>query len=305
MNDAYIWGAGKWGAAAYEYCKDKFNITAFADKRAGSDLQVLKNKKVISPEELFYMLNLESCNPEIIIAVKYPMQVIEKIISAVKHANIYIFNGSNPDSPLLYKYENGLLCVPEYMDKIYNESDVYKAHYNDLPDLQKNRLMLALNIIKDMGTNCRICELGCGSGQFANLLYDNGFTNYDGVDFSGTAIDIAKRSNPDLAENFYKADIFEWLKSKKQSSDTLYVIFEVLEHIKDDAELLNSLPQGCSILLSVPSFMSFDHLRTFNCEEDILKRYPMIRKISYTVIPASDIYEKDVWHIMLAKKGKT
>lgn len=36
-KEAYIWGAAAYGLAALEYCKDKFKIVGFIDKRA--DLQ--------------------------------------------------------------------------------------------------------------------------------------------------------------------------------------------------------------------------------------------------------------------------
>lgn len=60
----------------------------------------------------------------------------------------------------------------------------------------------AVEIIKKID-NPRILEIGCGVGQFANYLFDEGFAEYIGIDFSEEAIRKAKDTNIRYKDNFY------------------------------------------------------------------------------------------------------
>lgn len=76
---AYIfWGGGaaKYGAAAYDYCKNKFDIVGFIDKRGGAEFEVFCSKPVIPPERFFHE---ETGGVNVIIAVSYPAEVAELI----------------------------------------------------------------------------------------------------------------------------------------------------------------------------------------------------------------------------------
>lgn len=51
----------------------------------------------------------------------------------------------------------------------------------------------------------------------------------------------------------------------------VFIAFEVLEHIKEEVELLNMLSTKSRVLFSVPSFKSFNHIRTFKLLQSIQK----------------------------------
>lgn len=126
----YIWGAARYGEYALEYCRDRFNIVGFIDRRAGIEFHELCSKPIKTPTE-FCSEAKERIN--VIIAVTYPAEVIEFIETndlRQKIAAIYIFDGRNKDMPLLYKVEDGEICVPEYMDKRFAELNEYSEHYS-------------------------------------------------------------------------------------------------------------------------------------------------------------------------------
>lgn len=298
INLAYIWGAGKYGRLAFEYCKDKFDITGFIDKRADEHFNEFCGKKIISPDTL-KGIHVSS----IIVAVTYPSDIIDYIKNnhiCVK--DVYIFDGRNADSILMYKIENNEICMPEYMDKRFAECSEYEEHYSKLSPYTVRMFENALIWIKDkFRGKYDICEIACGSGQFANMLFDNGFVDYQGLDFSRIAIELARKANPDYKDKFICEDAFSYLKSYKSDKKTVFCIFEMLEHINRDKELLEVLPTGSNVIFSVPNFKSFNHLRTFNDLESIKSRYTMLDIKDYERLP-EDASGKNVYHLVYAKK---
>jgi glycosyltransferase involved in cell wall biosynthesis/SAM-dependent methyltransferase len=128
----------------------------------------------------------------------------------------------------------------------------------------------ALELIKKIN-NCKMIEIGCGPGQFANLLFENGIKNYKGIDFSEQAIKYAKlrnENNKDLfkVDNAYTSDIFN------EDYNTV-VIFEMMEHIDEDLKVLSRIKKNSNILFSVPNFYSDGHVRWFNSRLEVIERY--------------------------------
>ena len=58
------------------------------------------------------------------------------------------------------------------------------------------------------------------------MLFDNGYSNYIGFDFSAEAIMLAKKNNPQYADRFFVDDAFETELLKKPYDLVLY--FEAL-----------------------------------------------------------------------------
>src|SRR5690606_1298081 len=84
-----------------------------------------------------------------------------------------------------------------YYDGLFRENLAYHVHYKDSHYyVAWTQVLRFLTKIKP--TN--ILEIGCGTGQFAEYLRDEGFTDYEGFDFSKEAIDIAKSR---VEMNFY------------------------------------------------------------------------------------------------------
>jgi 2-polyprenyl-3-methyl-5-hydroxy-6-metoxy-1,4-benzoquinol methylase len=114
----------------------------------------------------------------------------------------------------------------------------------------------------------KILEVGCGTGQFAEYLKDEDFTDYSGFDFSSTAIEFAKRR---VAMNFWQGDAHD-RNNYKGEFNTL-ICLEVLEHIQNDLAVLSILPPKINIIFSVPNFDAPSHVRWFTSEREIKKRY--------------------------------
>jgi len=148
-------------------------------------------------------------------------------------------------------------------DLIYKDNEKYTCHYSKsiyYPVWQE-----AVRHIEG-----RVLELGCGTGQFAQMLNETKKPMYLGVDYSQEAIRQAKERCPDL--NFLCENVFKVIVP---IADAI-VALELLEHIKDDMLLISKLPKGKLIVFSVPDFESDNHYRTFKTPEEIKKRYKKI-----------------------------
>lgn len=113
-----------------------------------------------------------------------------------------------------------------------------------------------------IGDDERIIDIGCGPGQFAQLAIRNGKYYGKGIDFSREAIVWARERNPAHAAAFDVCD-FSTTQAIPDPYDVA-VVFEVLEHVKDDLGLLAKLRRGSHVVLSVPSYGFTSHLRHFS-----------------------------------------
>jgi SAM-dependent methyltransferase len=157
--------------------------------------------------------------------------------------------------------------TPEEVNECYRTEDVYRIHYTDssyyfLWCVVADRLMRRPEL--------PILEVGCGAGQFASLLRDKGIEGYFGFDYSAEAIAIAKASCPTymfFVKNVCEPNLLETLRYKT------VVTLEVLEHIREDVEVLKRLRPGTRVLASVPSFPYYAHFRHFSGCEEVARRY--------------------------------
>lgn len=155
----------------------------------------------------------------------------------------------------------------EYYNKVYKSSTTYNLHY-----LQSPYLPLLVSILSKIPRDVAILELGCGTGQFAKMLHDFGYTDYVGIDFSQVAIQSAKERVPD--GTFYCENLFNGLvRELLQAIGLCYICIETLEHIEDDLGLMANMWHGNDIIASVPTFDSESHLRYFTDDRDIIDRY--------------------------------
>ena len=119
-----------------------------------------------------------------------------------------------------------------------------------------------------------VMEIGCGPGQFAHLLFDSGIRSYKGIDFSAEAIEMARKNVTGWAESFSVVDAFD--TGVFYGDFTVVVLLEVLEHIENDLDLLRFIPDGKSVLFSVPSYSSESHVRRFKSSHNVEKRYKTV-----------------------------
>lgn len=131
--------------------------------------------------------------------------------------------------------------------------------------------------MKTLDRETPILEIGCGVGQFANMLFDCGFSNYTGFDYAVEAIARAKANNPEHADRFFAENAFQTRLMEEKYG--LVISFEVLEHIQKDLEVLNRIRPGTKMLVSVPNFDDPYHVRYFPSEKDVRERYGQVMRI--------------------------
>ncbi|MFP3886606.1 methyltransferase domain-containing protein [Priestia filamentosa] len=164
-----------------------------------------------------------------------------------------------------------------FYDDVYKQgghNQMYHKHYKQsiyYPIWTKTIDLL------DETANAEIIDIGCGVGQFANLLFDHGFLQYKGLDFSTEAIAVAKEVNPTFEEKFvvdnaYTTNVFS-------EPYNVVILFEVLEHLAGDIEVIDKIRTGTNVLLSVPNFDSVSHVRYFKSEQEIRERYSKLLDI--------------------------
>ncbi|MCH8822208.1 MAG: class I SAM-dependent methyltransferase [Planctomycetes bacterium] len=116
-----------------------------------------------------------------------------------------------------------------------------------------------------------VADLGCGTGRFARLLQQNGYTDYWGVDFSTKRIEEARRYVPGF--EFTVADLLSPEVHERLRRYQVFVLTEVLEHVTDDLDILSRLPSGGHVIVSVPNFDSAGHVRYFESVDKVIERF--------------------------------
>lgn len=154
----------------------------------------------------------------------------------------------------------------DYYDAVYADSDEYKRHYAD--SIYYASWCVIVDRMKR--AQCRrILDIGCGPGQFAAMLRDAGFTDYDGLDFSQQAVRMAKERVPEL--RFTVADALR--SDMIGASYDVVVSLEFLEHVEPDLEVLARVRPGTHVLATVPNFPSHSHVRHFTSVPAVEERY--------------------------------
>lgn len=180
--------------------------------------------------------------------------------------------------------ENDPVCA-EYYDKIFTESAEYAK--TDPAKSIYHKLYLRVNELIE--EDQPILELGCGTGLLAKVLLDAGKKYKRGWDFSEVGIQRAKEINPDHASKFAVGDI---TRIPMRRVHTI-VSLEVLEHLKDDLELIKRLPE-CTFIFSVPDFLIPCHQRAFKNEREVEERYGSFLEIAsiekLQITPANGVY---------------
>jgi 2-polyprenyl-3-methyl-5-hydroxy-6-metoxy-1,4-benzoquinol methylase len=169
----------------------------------------------------------------------------------------------------------------EYYNKVYESDHKYVGKYTQLPHFPI--FQIALSYIKEL-RNPYILELGCGTGQFAQFLWEHGFREYMGYDFSEKAIELARHLSPQV---FKRVDCAE---CEVPPEFDIIVALEVLEHIEKDLHILSCIPQGKVAIFSVPRFDDPAHVRHFISKEQVQERYGKIIKID-------DLMKYKNWYI--------
>lgn len=132
----------------------------------------------------------------------------------------------------------------------------------------------------DGGDN--IVELGCGTGQLAEMIIDKGYNYIQGVDFSPEGVRIATDR---CGGKFVVCDLNDY----EIPECNCIVSTEVFEHIINDLKILERIKQGVKVVFSVPEFDYSSHVRHFPFEQDVKDRYGFLFQ-EYTVNKVGRIF---------------
>lgn len=153
---------------------------------------------------------------------------------------------------------------PESYDSVFGRSSSrYNIHYSESPYFELWKM--AIGLIGDK--NAHLLEIGCGTGQFAHMLYDAGYRNYFGFDWSEVAVRMAKSFSPQtiVAGNAYDAKMYK--------TYDIAVALEIFEHLADDMAVVSLLALGKQVVFTVPDGPARLHERYFLKEIDVINRY--------------------------------
>ena len=163
-----------------------------------------------------------------------------------------VCDGALPASPLL-RYENsprsaqGFLDVIEDLDDSVN-LEIFQCSYcglvqhNLLPVLYYKEVIRAVAFSKEMGEfrveqlhdwikqnnleNKKILEIGCGRGEYIDLLVSAGATKVAGIEHSEKSVVTAREKFPQIYQGYLDSD-FELPSDFKFDA---FTIFSFLEH---------------------------------------------------------------------------
>lgn len=119
--------------------------------------------------------------------------------------------------------------------------------------------------------NVKILDVGCGSGEIAEKIYENRYKNYTGIDFSAVAIKQAKARVPQF--EFLCVDAFSTEVALLLKSNDVVLMLDFLEHVKDDLKLIQRIPATKQVVFMVPAFDYASHVRYFVDFRSVVDRY--------------------------------
>lgn len=172
--------------------------------------------------------------------------------------------------------------IPANLRKPKKEQDA--SYYDErIPeDLTKNvhwrRLYdKVISLLPPADSGVRIAELGCGPGFLASLLHEAGYLDYWGVDFSGECLKQAQEKVPSYV--FVEGSLYDEDIQKDFELHDVFIILDTLEHLEKDLEVLDAIPLGKTIILSVPNNAEPDHVRIFGGHGEVRERYESLIEI--------------------------
>ena len=161
--------------------------------------------------------------------------------------------------------------VPErdsaWYDSVFNGSATYQGPYRQSP------YYFLWCVVVDRVTRSRatsVLDIGCGPGQVARFLQDNGLQHYVGLDLSPVATRLAKTLCPSfqfVTASAFDTDVFTTVKY-----DTV-ICMEFLEHVTDDIQVLKRIARGTRFFGTVPNFPHAAHVRFFSNCDKVAQRY--------------------------------
>ncbi len=161
---------------------------------------------------------------------------------------------------------------PVWYDNIYGmKKSVYL-----LPACQSTIYPIWRRIVGLIGSEERVMDLGCGTGQLAQVLMASRKNFVIGVDFSPVAIEVARSMMPfsrfELG-NIYDSSVYDLCEYD------CVVLCEVMEHLEEDLKVLEMVKPLAHVIFTVPSYITWSHVRGFSSESEVIERYMHLLEI--------------------------
>jgi SAM-dependent methyltransferase len=173
-----------------------------------------------------------------------------------------------------------------YSDKM--DVPRYDLHYSETVyfDIWKE-------VLKQIQKDEKIFELGCGTGQFAEMCFDMGYNYVCGIDFSESNINKCKERNKNNLDKFIVDDVYE---VKLPPKDVTIVALEVLEHIVDDKMLVNRF-SDYKMIVTLPNFDCEGHVRLYESGIEIIARFN--RNVSFIKKHTFEPSKNGIWTVVM------
>lgn len=130
------------------------------------------------------------------------------------------------------------------------------------------------NLVLDLIEGKKVLDIGCGTGLMCNSAAEKGY-DVTGIDLEKEGIEIARKNAPKNRRTYFVVGDFLKYNFKEGSFDSV-IITDVLEHVKNDGEMLRKifkvLKKGGVLVLTVPAFeflygrhdKEFSHYRRYS-----------------------------------------
>lgn len=155
----------------------------------------------------------------------------------------------------------------EFYDERYGKHADFQRHYTE--SRYYPMWVVVADRIRRYGAK-NVFDIGCGSGQLACLLRDQGLPGYSGLDFSSARVTRARDICPEF--DFFVEDVHHTDLIERREYD-LVVSTEFLEHIEDDLGVVRRIPRGRRVLATVPNYPATGHVRYFETADAVQQRY--------------------------------
>lgn len=152
----------------------------------------------------------------------------------------------------------------------YDDGFATSSYYSIQVTAEKSRhSALYRHVYSLLSPNDRILEVGCGTGQLADMLIRAGYNYVTGFDFSHVAVQMSKQRTG--KDTFTVSDVYEYYFNP-EIYDTI-IALEVFEHIDNDLEVIGKIQAGKRVIFSLPTFDDTAHVRHFKKAYEITARY--------------------------------
>lgn len=176
------------------------------------------------------------------------------------------------------RFQYGVEQPAEFYDATFDKCDHWKQHY--CASHYYPLWTVIADRIRRAGVKS-VLDIGCGPGQVACLLRDNGVPRYHGLDFSAARITQARSVCGEY--EFVQADVYKDDLLEVLDYDCLLTM-EFLEHVERDLDVLRRVRPGVFVLATVPNFPAAGHVRKFENCDAVHERYGSLFK-SLDVMP--------------------